>query len=84
MNETALIERTGFASRKLEDVHPNQIAEMARKCRRSCQELYQNTTFHDLPEMVRAIGGYGDVITDNVGYEKRVCSLGDVSNNSEI
>ena len=78
MNQTAMIERTGFRPRKVEDVHPNQIAEMAVKCRRSCQELYQDARVEDLPAMVRAMGGYEDVMTDNVGCEKNVCSLGDV------
>ena len=32
-NETTLIRDTGFTKRKLDDVHPSQIAEMSRKCR---------------------------------------------------
>ena len=35
-NETTLIRDTGFTKRKLEDVHPSQIAEMSRKCRCVC------------------------------------------------
>ena len=41
---------------------------MALSCRKACEKLYRDTEFSKLPELVRAMGGYGDVVTDQVGY----------------
>ena len=41
---------------------------MALSCRKACEKLYRDTEFSELPELVRAMGGYGDVVTDQVRY----------------
>ena len=41
---------------------------MALSCRKACEKLYRDTEFSQLPELVRAMGGYGDVVTDQVGH----------------
>ena len=45
-----------------------QVQEMALSCRKACEKLYRDTEFSQLPELVRAMGGYGDVVTDQVGH----------------
>ena len=47
---------------------PVQVTEMMLSCRKACEKLYRDTEFSQLPELVRAMGGYGDVVTDQVGH----------------
>jgi len=74
-NETFLIESTGFRARKLEDVHPGQIEEMAIKCRPACQKSMQDIRLEEQSEMVQVAGGYKDIIIDNVGVARNICSF---------
>ena len=46
--------------------------------RPACQESLRHIRLEDQPEIVRAAGGYGDIIIDNVGVARNICSLEDV------
>ena len=51
--------------------------------RPACQESLRHIRLEDQPEIVRAAGGYGDIIIDNVGVARNICSLEDVINHKK-
>ena len=48
--------------------------------RPACQESLKDVRPEDQLELVRVAGGYGEVIIDNVGVARNICSLEEVRN----
>merc|ERR1711892_304366 len=75
INRDKFAEENGFHLHKIEDVSFGQINAMVVNCRQSCQNLYKDTTFEDLPSEVQSYGGFEDIIKDNFGEEIEICDL---------
>ena len=46
--------------------------------RPACQKALKNIKLEEQPEMVQVAGGYNDIIIDNVGVARNICSLEEV------
>ena len=46
--------------------------------RPACQESLKDVRLEDQEELVQVAGGYNDVIIDNVGVARNICSLEEV------
>ena len=77
LNETAMIEATGYRFIDVHDPQPAQVDEMMMVCRKTCAELYKGVEFASLPPLVREMGGYEDVAIDQFGREVPICDLGE-------
>ena len=75
LNETATIEQTGYRFIDVHDPQPAQVDEMMLMCRKSCAKVYKGVEFASLPALVREMGGYEDVATDQFGRELPICDL---------
>ena len=74
-NETEYWIKNGFRFVPIDQPQPSQVAEMMKNCRKTCGEALKHVPFDDLPEVVRAFGGYDDVAVDNFGRPLQICSL---------
>ena len=77
LDDPSFAEKYGFSLIPLDEPQPMQIMEMVMHCRETCKNLYKDTPYEDLPELVKKFGGFEDVIPDNFGHPLPLCSIKD-------
>ena len=74
--EEAFKEAYGFNLIPVNATNMEQVLRMMANCRKTCKEWIQNLNDSQIPEEIKNLGGYEDVISDRFGNRFDTCDLG--------